>query len=223
MEALILLGFTCLCCPGATLVLDFNAIRGSTEVPASRKSSQCLADKDCPAGKFCHRPREEPPVCAVCRGPRRRCQRSPMCCPGMLCVNDVCTASDRMAVAGGQKKSTEPLRPDPLSTAGPALKEGDTQSPPGEAPEGKSCLRSSDCAGGQCCARHFWTKVCKPVLSEGQVCSKRGQKEGAQGPEIFQRCNCGPGLSCRLLLGAAPKPSRLRVCQRRADKPRSAW
>ncbi|XP_060643741.2 dickkopf-related protein 4 [Anolis sagrei] len=221
MEALFLLGFACLCCPVATLVLDFNTIRGSAELSAARKSSQCLADKDCPSGKFCHRPREEPPTCVACRGPRRRCQRSSMCCPGMLCINDVCTVSDRMVPGGGQKKLKEPRRPNPLPTAGPALKEGDTQSPPGEAPEGKSCLRSSDCARGQCCARHFWTKVCKPVLSEGQVCSKRGQKEGTQGPEIFQRCSCGPGLSCQLLLGGAPKPSRLRVCQRRADKPRS--
>lgn len=76
--------------------------------------------------------------------------------------------------------------------------------------EGESCLRTSDCAPGFCCARHFWAKICKPVLAEGQVCSRRGQKDGAQGPEIFQRCDCGPGLMCQML----PHRSRLRVCQR---------
>ena len=35
--------------------------------------------------------------------------------------------------------------------------------------EGERCLRSSDCSGGLCCARHFWSKICKPVLREGQV------------------------------------------------------
>ncbi|KYO42381.1 dickkopf-related protein 1 [Alligator mississippiensis] len=34
--------------------------------------------------------------------------------------------------------------------------------------ESSICLRSSDCAAGLCCARHFWSKICKPVLKEGQ-------------------------------------------------------
>lgn len=63
--------------------------------------------------------------------------------------------------------------------------------------EGESCLRTFDCGPGLCCARHFWTKICKPVPLEGQVCSRRAHKDTAQAPEIFQRCDCGPGLSRR--------------------------
>lgn len=80
--------------------------------------------------------------------------------------------------------------------------------------EGGSCLRTSDCGPGLCCARHFWTKICKPVLLEGQVCSRRGHKEPAQAPEIFQRCDCGPGLSCRSPGAGTRQSARLRVCQK---------
>ncbi|XP_029336546.1 dickkopf-related protein 4 [Mus caroli] len=80
--------------------------------------------------------------------------------------------------------------------------------------EGESCLRTSDCGPGLCCARHFWTKICKPVLREGQVCSRRGHKDTAQAPEIFQRCDCGPGLMCRSQVTSNRQHSRLKVCQR---------
>ncbi|XP_042328481.1 dickkopf-related protein 4 [Sceloporus undulatus] len=222
MEAGLLLGLTCLCSPLAALVLDFNTIRGSAEVSTSGKSTQCLTDKDCPVGRFCHKTREELPSCAACHGLRRRCQRSTMCCPGMLCINDVCSQAERMMLAGGRKKPNDRTRVGSKDTiqpplpSGRVLKEGNPQTPPGKAQEGESCLRTADCVRGLCCARHFWTKVCKPVLMEGQICSRRGgQKEGAQGPEIFQRCNCGPGLSCQLPLGGAPQRSRLRVCLRK--------
>ncbi|KAH0521399.1 cGMP-dependent protein kinase 1 [Microtus ochrogaster] len=81
--------------------------------------------------------------------------------------------------------------------------------------EGSLCLRSSDCAMGLCCARHFWSKICKPVLKEGQVCTKHRRK-GSHGLEIFQRCYCGEGLSCRLQKEhqQASNSSRLHTCQR---------
>ncbi|KAH0623570.1 hypothetical protein JD844_006470 [Phrynosoma platyrhinos] len=80
--------------------------------------------------------------------------------------------------------------------------------------EGAVCLRSSDCAEGLCCARHFWSKICKPVLKEGQVCTKH-RKKGAHGLEIFQRCHCGDGLTCRLQKDhTISNSSRLHTCQR---------
>lgn len=80
--------------------------------------------------------------------------------------------------------------------------------------EGESCLRSSDCVEGLCCARHFWSKICKPVLKEGQVCTKHKRK-GTHALEIFQRCDCGDGLSCRMQKGDHSKASRsLHTCQR---------
>uniref|UniRef100_A0A7M4ERJ9 Dickkopf WNT signaling pathway inhibitor 1 n=1 Tax=Crocodylus porosus TaxID=8502 RepID=A0A7M4ERJ9_CROPO len=82
--------------------------------------------------------------------------------------------------------------------------------------ESSICLRSSDCAVGLCCARHFWSKICKPVLKEGQVCTKHRRK-GSHGLEIFQRCYCGDGLSCRLQrdhITSNSSSSRLHTCQR---------
>lgn len=81
--------------------------------------------------------------------------------------------------------------------------------------EGSVCLRSSDCATGLCCARHFWSKICKPVLKEGQVCTKHRRK-GSHGLEIFQRCYCGEGLACRIQKDhhQASNSSRLHTCQR---------
>ncbi|XP_034713187.1 dickkopf-related protein 1-like [Etheostoma cragini] len=63
---------------------------------------------------------------------------------------------------------------------------------------GDPCLRSSDCSDALCCARHFWTRICKPVLREGQVCT-RHRRKGNPGLELFQRCPCGDGLGCRTL------------------------
>ncbi|KAM4611660.1 dickkopf-related protein 2-like [Polymixia lowei] len=63
---------------------------------------------------------------------------------------------------------------------------------------GDPCLRSSDCSEGLCCARHFWARICKPVLLEGQVCT-RHRRKAHHGLELFQRCDCGEGLTCRTL------------------------
>lgn len=71
---------------------------------------------------------------------------------------------------------------------------------------GDPCLRTSDCSDGLCCARHFWTRICKPVLREGQVCT-RHRRKGNHGLELFQRCPCGDGLSCRTLREPGAQPS----------------
>lgn len=80
--------------------------------------------------------------------------------------------------------------------------------------EGDPCLRSSDCIDGFCCARHFWTKICKPVLHQGEVCTKQ-RKKGSHGLEIFQRCDCAKGLSCKVWKDATySSKARLHVCQK---------
>lgn len=80
--------------------------------------------------------------------------------------------------------------------------------------EGDPCLRSSDCSEGYCCARHFWTKICKPVLQQGEVCTKQ-RKKGSHGLEIFQRCDCAKGLSCKVWKDAtSSSKSRLHMCQK---------
>ena len=80
--------------------------------------------------------------------------------------------------------------------------------------EGDPCLRSLDCIEGFCCARHFWTKICKPVLHQGEVCTKQ-RKKGSHGLEIFQRCDCAKGLSCKVWKDATySSKARLHVCQK---------
>ncbi|MEQ2267225.1 Dickkopf- protein 2 [Xenotaenia resolanae] len=80
--------------------------------------------------------------------------------------------------------------------------------------EGDPCLRSSDCSESYCCARHFWTKICKPVLRQGEVCTKQ-RKKGSHGLEIFQRCDCAKGLSCKVWKDAtSSSKSRLHMCQK---------
>uniref|UniRef100_A0A670IZA5 Dickkopf WNT signaling pathway inhibitor 4 n=1 Tax=Podarcis muralis TaxID=64176 RepID=A0A670IZA5_PODMU len=174
-------------------------------------SAQCFTDKDCPAGKFCNKAWEELPFCAACHGPRRRCQRNTMCCPGMLCINGIKEPFNEGE--RGERKIWSEAQHQKNEDHG-HWSHHLLANRRGRNGEGESCLRTSDCAAGLCCARHFWAKICKPVLKEGQVCSRRGQKDGSQGPEIFQRCDCGPGLSCQLPLSGEPQRSRLRVCWR---------
>ncbi|XP_028638702.1 dickkopf-related protein 4 [Grammomys surdaster] len=215
MVLVALLGLSWFCSPLGALVLDFNNIKSSLDVQGTGKGSQCASDRDCNIGKFCFALHDERSVCATCRRVRRRCQRSAMCCPGTVCVNDVCTAVEdtRPGVdrnTDGQEGTTKW----PAEENRPQGKPSTKKSQSNQGQEGESCLRTSDCGPGLCCARHFWTKICKPVLREGQVCSRRGHKDTAQAPEIFQRCDCGPGLSCRSQVTSNRQHSRLRVCQR---------
>ncbi|XP_056433405.1 dickkopf-related protein 1-like [Gadus chalcogrammus] len=103
--------------------------------------------------------------------------------------------------ASGHSMNSQENRPDEQNSTTHSTSTKDPHSPPPRGLEGERCLRSSDCSGGLCCARHFWSKICKPVLREGQVCTKH-RKKGALGLEIFQRCDCGAGLACRTQRGA---------------------
>ncbi|XP_043938050.1 dickkopf-related protein 4 [Protopterus annectens] len=212
-----------ICSPLTAMVLDSNTIKNSAEVQSSKQGFSCLVDEDCGTGKFCHSSGEEEPVCATCRRVRRRCQRNAMCCSGAVCINDVCTAVEEgTPIDEGRNEEQEKtgLRgtgQQRIHENKPKKKPSDKQSTPGKGGEGHSCLRTSDCSLGLCCARHFWTKICKPVLIEGQVCTKRGRKDAPQGPEIFQRCDCGPGLTCRTQASGTSsrsQRSKLKTCQR---------
>uniref|UniRef100_A0A8C8S342 Dickkopf WNT signaling pathway inhibitor 4 n=1 Tax=Pelusios castaneus TaxID=367368 RepID=A0A8C8S342_9SAUR len=218
MVAVLLLGLSCVCSPLIALVLDYNTIKSSAEVQGTRKSLQCITDQDCNASKFCLKPEDEVPFCATCRGLRKRCQRDAMCCPGTICLNDVCSQTEEVTPKEG-RRTDEQDGSDSKHTPQHQIQEnkskkGLVRSQSSKGQEGESCLRTSDCAIGLCCARHFWTKICKPVLTEGLVCSRRGHKDVGQSPEIFQRCECGPGLSCRPVFSGMPQRSRLNICQR---------
>uniref|UniRef100_A0A8C6Q8W1 Dickkopf WNT signaling pathway inhibitor 4 n=1 Tax=Nannospalax galili TaxID=1026970 RepID=A0A8C6Q8W1_NANGA len=219
MMLVALLGVSWFCSPLGALVLAFNNIKSLIDMQGAGKGSQCVSDKDCNAGKFCLMPYDEKSFCATCRRVRRRCQRNAMCCPGTFCMNGVritmeaetpvmerkAEDQDGIEVKGTTEQPTEEKK----RKRKPSIK---SQGSKGQ--EGESCLRTLDCSPGLCCVRHFWTKICKSVLSEGQVCSRRGHKDTAQGPEIFQRCDCGPGLLCRSQVTGNQQHTQLRICQK---------
>ncbi|KAM9379846.1 dickkopf-related protein 1 [Phaethornis superciliosus] len=174
---------------------------------ATRQPFPCAADEDCGPEEFCGGAARGggAPLCLACRRHRKRCLRDSMCCPGTTCSNGLCTPLEPPPAATELDEiGTEML---PRRTPAPAWL------PTAKGEEGDFCLRSSDCAAGLCCARHFWSKICKPVLREGQVCT-RNRRKGTHGLEIFQRCQCAEGLACRLQREQGPADtSRLHTCQ----------
>uniref|UniRef100_A0A8C5PE86 Dickkopf N-terminal cysteine-rich domain-containing protein n=1 Tax=Leptobrachium leishanense TaxID=445787 RepID=A0A8C5PE86_9ANUR len=183
----------------------------------------CTEDDDCTLDEFCHVSRNvNSMVCMACRKRRKRCMRDTMCCMGNYCNNGICVPMEH-----GNERIQHPgyLEESMIDNYNPEHGTVDTHTKlttshagmqPFRGNDGSVCLRSSDCAQGLCCARHFWSKICKPVLEEGQVCTKERRK-GSHGLEIFQRCHCGTSLSCKLQKGeftTVPKSSRLHTCQR---------
>ncbi|XP_068183925.1 dickkopf-related protein 1-like isoform X2 [Antennarius striatus] len=181
------------------------------------QSGVCTDDEDCGGDEFCNDARG---ACLPCRKNRKRCARDSMCCAGNRCSNGVCQVNDidgadAYTITGWNKHNNtlEPHSKKPSTAHGhqPHAVKGQ---------EGDSCLRSTDCSEGLCCARHFWSRICKPVLTEGQVCT-RHRRKGTHGLELFQRCDCGDGLACRPERGqrdhsvSRTAARNLHTCQRR--------
>uniref|UniRef100_A0A3Q3WLK0 Uncharacterized protein n=1 Tax=Mola mola TaxID=94237 RepID=A0A3Q3WLK0_MOLML len=225
---------------GGALPMNYNAIKNlpgvfdskgaDTVSPSPRTSPSghkfvdtlqltgvCTDDEDCGGDEFCNDARG---ACLPCRKSRKRCARDSMCCAGNRCSNGVCQANDidgidASMITGWHKHN--------------GTMEHHTNKPPtphGHQPhavkgmEGDTCLRSADCSEGLCCARHFWSRICKPVLTEGQVCT-RHRRKGNHGLELFQRCDCGEGMACRPEKGerdhsvSRTAARNLHTCQRR--------
>ncbi|KAG7511758.1 dickkopf-related protein 1-like [Solea senegalensis] len=178
----------------------------------------CTDDEDCGGDEFCNDARG---ACLPCRKSRKRCARDSMCCAGNRCSNGVCQANDvdftdASVITEWHKHNNtmehQAKKPPTAHGHQPHAVKGQ---------EGDNCLRSSDCSEGLCCARHFWSRICKPVLTEGQVCT-RHRRKGNHGLELFQRCDCGEGLACRQERGGEREQSvsrtaarNLHTCQRR--------
>ncbi|XP_039183688.1 dickkopf-related protein 1 isoform X2 [Crotalus tigris] len=186
----------------------------------SQKLALCAADEDCNAEEFCSTTARGGVsggggggglVCLTCRKRRKRCFRDAMCCSGNFCNNGMCVEFDHFH-PGRFEIITENFDHGTLDSH---LKRTTTSSQMYHIKgQGAVCLRSSDCTEGLCCARHFWSKICKPVLKEGQVCTKH-HKKGSHGLELFQRCYCGDGLTCQLQKDhTLSNSSRLHTCQR---------
>ncbi|RVE60855.1 hypothetical protein OJAV_G00185220 [Oryzias javanicus] len=183
-------------------------LREGPAVPANRswwessvdlKLHRCMSDLECPEGSFCHIPATGPAHsrCRTCRRSGKRCHRDGMCCRDDRCLNNVCVpdAAVAQSIPDGETKMKGWRQRKRMSIKGAS----------GKGQVGDPCVRSSDCSGGLCCARHFWTRICKPLLQEGQVCTRQRRK-GHAGLELFQRCPCGGGLDCRLAPDPRPRP-----------------
>ncbi|KAL3971966.1 dickkopf-related protein 1-like [Oreochromis aureus] len=215
--------------PGAPVVKDTDSVSPSPrtspsggmghKLPADtlQTSGVCTDDEECGGEEFCNDARG---VCLPCRKNRKRCARDSMCCAGNRCSNGVCQANDLdgadVALTTGwhtHNSTTEHRAKKP-----PTAHSNQPHAVKGQ--EGDACLRSADCSKGLCCARHFWSRICKPVLTEGQVCT-RHRRKGNHGLELFQRCDCGEGLACRPEKGerdhtvSRTAARNLHTCQRR--------
>ncbi|KAF3837569.1 hypothetical protein F7725_005033 [Dissostichus mawsoni] len=64
----------------------------------------------------------------------------------------------------------------------------------------RRCHRDGMCCPGNSCSNNICVpdEDSFPVLRGGQVCT-RHRRKGNHGLELFQRCPCGDGLSCRTL------------------------
>ncbi|XP_035491844.1 dickkopf-related protein 2 isoform X1 [Scophthalmus maximus] len=173
----------------------------------------CSNDKECTVDSYCHSPQQAPSRCLTCRRRKKRCHRDAMCCPGNRCSNYICVPISESVLSPHISALDEHNK---LSTKDHSWrKSGKAQAKHSlKGHEGDPCLRSSDCSEGYCCARHFWTKICKPVLRQAEVCTKQ-RKKGSHGLEIFQRCDCAKGLSCKVWKDAtSSSKSRLHMCQK---------
>ncbi|KAK9400651.1 dickkopf-related protein 1 [Crotalus adamanteus] len=139
-----------------------------------QKLALCAADEDCNAEEFCSTTARGGVsgggggglVCLTCRKRRKRCFRDAMCCSGNFCNNGMCVEFDHFH-PGRFEIITENFDHGTLDSH---LKRTTTSSQMYHIKgQGAVCLRSSDCTEGLCCARHFWSKICKPVLKEGQA------------------------------------------------------
>nr|XP_032817684.1 dickkopf-related protein 4-like [Petromyzon marinus] len=154
---------------------------------------ECARDVDCSRDMFCGGMRLGSHVCVACRRVGKRCHRHQMCCLGSHCEQGTCIVMTTESSEEEEVKSLEPSQLPPSATVN--LHQGE---------EGSACLRSSECAAGLCCARHLWSRVCKRVLALGEACSRRARPKGSRGLELFERCDCGPGLACRPTRAVSP-------------------
>uniref|UniRef100_A0A2K6F9P5 Dickkopf WNT signaling pathway inhibitor 2 n=1 Tax=Propithecus coquereli TaxID=379532 RepID=A0A2K6F9P5_PROCO len=181
----------------------------------------CSSDKECEVGRYCHSPHQGPAACALCRRRKKRCHRDGMCCPGTRCNNGLCIPVTESiltphipALDGTRHRERNHGHYSNHDLGWQNLGRPHAKMSHIKGHEGDPCLRSSDCTEGFCCARHFWTKICKPVLHQGEVCTKQRRK-GSHGLEIFQRCDCAKGLSCKVWKDATySSKARLHVCQK---------
>ncbi|KAG5840279.1 hypothetical protein ANANG_G00187120 [Anguilla anguilla] len=158
-----------------------NIIRSSAEIEGRETKTQvrCRKDSDCGSRQYCERGATLHSVCTNCQQKRRRCHSDNMCCPGMRCVNDLCTRPKKMDAENNKNRQ-------------PSLDNRRKQ----KGQERDKCVRSRDCGAGLCCTRYLEEKRCLRVPVEGERCLLPGRSKGQR---ALGRCDCAQGLSCRPL------------------------
>ncbi|XP_077444355.1 dickkopf-related protein 2-like [Stigmatopora argus] len=170
---------------------------------------RCISDLECTEGSYCHASYAGPvhSRCRTCRKRKKRCGRDGMCCPGNLCSNSVCVPRRDAA------KSQETMERGAVASPKAGWRKR-AKTASGKGQVGDPCESAVDCSDGLCCARHFWTRICKPLLLEGEICSRRRRRRDL---ELFQRCPCGRGLACRRTRAAPPSSPLLAVAKSRSS------
>ncbi|XP_022079556.1 dickkopf-related protein 2-like [Acanthaster planci] len=165
--------------------------------PFQRTLVLCNGDDDCEQKSFCHGG-EGHKSCLPCRRSRRRCQRNGMCCHGNVCRQGRCVPKEMRYDSSFAKAFSTDSEEESISQH--------TRENMRKLREDEVCEATDQCAQGLCCAQHFWTRICKPILVEGDVCTKKRDRLTA----VFQRCHCGDSLSCK----RHPSPDfRYHTCQ----------
>ncbi|PIK40341.1 dickkopf-1 [Apostichopus japonicus] len=142
----------------------------------------CYDDDECGRKHFCHGG-EGHRSCVPCRKSRKRCHRHDMCCPGYTCQDGRCRLRESRA---------DNNRDDEMSYSEAEDSFWNVEVPR-KKHHGEDCENSDDCMEGLCCARHLWSRVCMPMLDEGDLCVKKKDRVS----DLFQRCDCKSGLSCK--------------------------
>uniref|UniRef100_A0A3Q0R0W7 Dickkopf WNT signaling pathway inhibitor 1a n=1 Tax=Amphilophus citrinellus TaxID=61819 RepID=A0A3Q0R0W7_AMPCI len=192
-----------------TVLTNSNAIKNLPGAPVGKG-----ADSVSPS------PRTSPSGSVGHKLPVDTLQNSGVCTDDEDCGGDEFCNDARGACLPCRKNRKRCAR-DSMCCAGNRCSNGVCQASDIDGQEGDACLRSADCSEGLCCARHFWSRICKPVLTVGQVCT-RHRRKGNHGLELFQRCDCGEGLACRPEKGekgdhtvSRTAARNLHTCQRR--------
>ncbi|XP_038062107.1 uncharacterized protein LOC119732602 [Patiria miniata] len=152
--------------------------------PFQRTLVLCNRDDECEDKSFCHGG-EGHKSCLPCRRSRRRCQRNGMCCYGNVCRQGRCVPKEMRYDSSYAKAIPSESEEESISQH--------TRDNMRKLREDEVCEATEQCAQGLCCAQHFWTRICKPILVEGDVCTKKRDRLTA----VFQRCQCGESLSCK--------------------------
>ncbi|XP_043925098.1 dickkopf-related protein 2-like isoform X2 [Protopterus annectens] len=211
---------------GNFLVRDTDPDGSLDEILHTNKATEtqvCSQDEDCEPEKFCSWSTHKRPVCLPCKKKHKSCQREGVCCKGNHCINGICIPYVHKIISKGRVDVSKELT-DYVPELDSKMQDdmewkvmhnSEVKVPHLKGQDGDTCNRASDCATGFCCSQHLLSKVCKPLLQEGEVCTKPKDKGVQILEKYYQRCDCSQGLSCRLSEDkTAFAKSRLSTCQK---------